>query len=123
MARRETLEGYLVEMASFGAEVGDPLTRARAYRKDRLLTGGADTAYGLVTNDGRLIALDGAARDYVAGAVRENPHESGIRVQVERVERAGGMTTTAVYTTEALPSSMAGGRGGRGWQPWKGQDD
>lgn len=125
MARRETLEGYLVDIESFRSQPGgDPVTRARAHPRDRLLAGtGRETAYGLVTDDGRLIELDGGARDHVAEAVRDNPHQSGIRVQVEREDRGGRMTTTAIHTTEGLPSSMAGGKDGRGWDPWKGQED
>lgn len=124
MSRRETLEGYLVEVDSFRSEPGDPLTRARAHGRDRLLAGlGRDATYGLVIDDGRLKLLDAAARSHIEGAVHANPHTRGIRVRVERAERGGSMHTTAIHSTEGWPSQMTGGKEGSGWSPWKGMEE
>lgn len=113
--RHETLAGYLVDVASFLADTGSPLTKARAHPRERLLAGaGRETAYGLVFDDGRLKQLDADASTYVEGAVRANPHACGIRVEVERVERGGEMHTVAMHTLEGRLTDMTGGKEGRG---------
>ena len=100
--KRETLEGYLVDIACLRKYPRDELAqRAREHTRDCVMMGHCmESGYGLVRKTGELALLDQGATPLVLEAVRGTSTKRGIRLRVRREMEKREMKTTHV---ESMP--------------------
>ena len=94
----ETLEGYVVDIACLRRwrqnEVPD---RARAHTRACALEGHClESGFGLVDDQGRTALLGPDATLGIIEAVKESPHERGIRLCVVRGAEDGKLKTLSI---------------------------
>ena len=104
--RDETLEGWVVDLASLRTFPHDELLRlAQAHDKDEMLEGEhVESGYGLVDDSGHVLLLDDEATVDVAAAIRDSPRTRGVRLRIQRQHRDGVMETEAVEEISPRPT-------------------
>lgn len=92
---RETLEGYIVDLACIRSYSRDECAgRASVHTRDCALMGHCiESGYGLVDDEGRVYLLDPEATPHLVDVLRRSLHDRGIKARVYR-ERAGNKMQT-----------------------------
>lgn len=95
---RETLEGYIVDIACLRRYPrAHWLDKARTHSRTCSLEGHClESGYGLVGEDGSLALLDTAATLKIADLVRRSDRDQGARARVVRSVEGGEATTVEV---------------------------
>lgn len=98
MSERETLEGYVVDLACIRKYPRDELLeRARAHTKECALMGHCvESGYALVGEDGRPLLLEPASTPLVVDAIQRSERDHGIRLRATREMQEEEMRTTRV---------------------------
>lgn len=96
--KREEVEGYLVDIACLRKYPQDELLdRARVHtRACALMAHCVESGYGLVTEEGRVVPLDMDATLLASDALRQSPHERGIRARASRAWSGEEMKTESL---------------------------
>ena len=95
---QETLEGYVVDIACLRKYPQDELfERAQVHTRSCAVMGHcAESGYGLVTEDGRVVLLEPAATPSVLHALSQSERDRGIKLRATREMREHEMQTTGI---------------------------
>ena len=97
-AKREVLEGYVVDQACLRKYPQDELLqRAREHTTECALMGHCmESGYGLVDDEGRPLLLEPASTTRVVEALRSTDQERGVRLRATREMQEEEMRTVDV---------------------------
>ncbi len=88
----ETLQGYVVDIICIRKyPQNEMVERARAHTRDCALAGHcAESGFGLIDEEGRVVLLDPKATLQVVKEIRNSQRNRGIKLQVKREMQTGG---------------------------------
>ncbi|MEX2336808.1 MAG: hypothetical protein WD555_06020 [Fulvivirga sp.] len=99
LQKKETLEGYVVDIACLRNIPALQLSkRAKEHTTACALMGHCiESGYGLVDIENRIMLLDSEATPRIVGLLKETTMEKGVQLKVEREKQKGKMKTTKVF--------------------------
>lgn len=98
MARRQELQGYVVDQACLRKYPQDELlSRARVHTRECALMGHCvESGYGLVSDDGRPLLLESQGTPRIVAAIQDSARAEGIRLIATGEMEEGEMHTVSV---------------------------
>ena len=96
--RKETLEGYVVDIACLRTMPASRLSeKAKEHTTACALMGHCiESGYGLIDEENKMVLLDAVATPWIVALLKKTDTEKGVRLRVDREAKEGKMETTKV---------------------------